>query len=134
MKCYELSTVFNFGKHKGKTLQQVFTIAPSYADWCLKEVSYFVISHKTFNLLKELNPKYFFSSEARNAIVSNETGKQIRTNCNTEYNYGDLEFDRWRIAQHPELRYRSEHEAIELLDLSDEIGCEPEDLIANLDM
>lgn len=28
--------VFNFGKHKGKTLEQVFTVEPAYYDWMMK--------------------------------------------------------------------------------------------------
>ncbi|MCR4816688.1 MAG: 3'-5' exonuclease [Bacteroidales bacterium] len=28
--------VFNFGKHKGKTLEEVFTIEPAYYDWIMK--------------------------------------------------------------------------------------------------
>ncbi|MBO4600601.1 MAG: 3'-5' exonuclease [Bacteroidales bacterium] len=28
--------IFNFGKHKGKTLEQVFTAEPSYYDWMMK--------------------------------------------------------------------------------------------------
>ena len=28
--------VFNFGKHKGKTLEQVFSIEPAYYDWMMK--------------------------------------------------------------------------------------------------
>ncbi len=30
------SEVFNFGKHKGKTLEQVFTVEPAYYDWMMK--------------------------------------------------------------------------------------------------
>ena len=28
--------VFNFGKHKGKTLEQVFHLEPAYYDWMMK--------------------------------------------------------------------------------------------------
>jgi len=134
MKRYELKTVFNFGKHKGKSLEQVFCTIPSYVDWCLREVNYFEISYETFNRLKRIKPKYFLSTEAHKSIVSNETAKQNSYKYNTRYDSGNSEFMRNRIHQHLELQGRSEHEAIGLLDLSDEIGCEPEDLIANLDM
>jgi len=134
MKCYGLDTVFNFGKHKGKTLEQVFCTIPSYIDWCLREVSYFEISYETFDYLKRIKPKYFLSPEAHKSIVSKETRKQDYANYQTENNFGDHEFMRHRISQHQELQGRDESDAISLLELSDEIGCDPEDLIANLDM
>jgi hypothetical protein len=134
MKHYELETIFNFGKHKGKTLKQVFCTVPSYIDWCLREVSYFTISQNAFNQLKSIKPKYYLSPEAKRSILSTKKAIHRHSNEYKEYNYNNHELNSWRISQHPELKYRPEHEAIDLIDLSEEIGCEPEDLIANLDM
>jgi hypothetical protein len=134
MKRYELKTVFNFGKHKGKTLEQVFCTIPSYVDWCLREVTNFTISQFTFDQLISINPKYYLSPEAKKSIHSTVKFNTKHSHDYSRYNYNNHELDRWRISKYPELELRPEHEAIDLIQLSDEIGCEPEDLIANLDM
>lgn len=45
--------VFNFGKHKGKTLEEVFTVEPAYYDWMMK--ADFPLSTK--ELLKEVRQR-----------------------------------------------------------------------------
>jgi hypothetical protein len=134
LKQYELETVFNFGKYKGKPLKQVFCVAPSYIDWCLREVTNFAISQYTFDQLKSSKPKYYLSPEAKKYLLTSKKVNHKHSNDYSRYNYNNNDLNCWRISQHPELQDRSEHEAIELIDLADEIGCEPEDLIANLDM
>ena len=36
-----LNTVFNFGKHKGNTVESVIVDDPSYINWCLENVDKF---------------------------------------------------------------------------------------------
>ncbi|MEA2096586.1 MAG: hypothetical protein U9P73_07850 [Candidatus Cloacimonadota bacterium] len=132
MNCYKLSTIFSFGKYKGKTLKQVYKKNPSYVDWCLRNVDFFTITQSTLNKLQEINSKWILSIFAQQSVINKVKNQQAFTDYN-RYSY-QHDINRWRIAQHPELNYRSEHEAIKLIDLADEIGCEPEDLIANLDM
>ena len=43
MKVYRLSTIFTFGWHKGKTLEQVLKNDFQYIDWCLREIKDFVV-------------------------------------------------------------------------------------------
>lgn len=134
MKYYKLMTVFDFGKHKGKTLKHVFKIDPSYVDWCLRIVNFFVIEQNSFNQLQDINTKWKVSKDARKSIVSI---KSDANSCSSQYSYrsDDIRiYNKQRIAQHPELQGRPEHEAIELIELADDIGCRPEDLTANLDM
>ena len=45
--------VFNFGKHKGETLESVFTVEPAYYDWMMK--AEFPLSTK--ELLKEVKQR-----------------------------------------------------------------------------
>jgi hypothetical protein len=57
---YEL----DFGKHKGKTLQEVFEDNPGYIDWCLKNVGFFEVDEETLDDLEKLNPGFRFSKKA----------------------------------------------------------------------
>lgn len=131
MSFFKIDTKHDFGKYKGSTLRQIFLKDPSYIDWCLRVIDYYRIYDETLEALENINPQWSFSKEARKSVGSDFT---------PQYNYRNKgrryidDYDRLRITQHPELEYRPEHEAIELIDLADEIGCEPEDLTANLDM
>ena len=35
-----LDWVFNFGKYRGKTVEDVIKLAPSYIEWCIDNVNY----------------------------------------------------------------------------------------------
>ena len=41
---HTLQTVVRFGKHKGKTVNQILQEEPGYIDWCLKNVDTFEMS------------------------------------------------------------------------------------------
>lgn len=41
---YKLNTILKFGKHKGKTVEQVLNNDPTYIRWCLKNVDFFEMS------------------------------------------------------------------------------------------
>ena len=64
MKLYKLDRVLNFGKHKAKTLLQVFDESPSYVDFCFRELNHFAITEETLGQLQHLNPNYTFTEEA----------------------------------------------------------------------
>ena len=115
---------------KGKTLEQVYKSDPSYVDWCLREIEYFAINWNTFNQLKMIQTKWFLSKNACESIISDIKMK----NYSFIDDFSKHEFNQWRKNQHDVLRYRDDFDASRILDLADEIGCEPEDLIANLDM
>jgi hypothetical protein len=40
---YSLSDQFDFGKHKGKTVDEVLSIDKRYFSWCHKNIEYFLI-------------------------------------------------------------------------------------------
>ena len=53
MKVYYLTTIFTFGRHKGKTLKQVLKVDFQYIDWCLRNVEDFVIAQSQFGQITE---------------------------------------------------------------------------------
>ena len=58
IKQNELSLTFklNFGKHKGKTIDEILHEDPTYIRWCLKNIHWFKLSEedkKTVHILSE---------------------------------------------------------------------------------
>ena len=50
------NTIFNFGKHKGLTLEEVAKIDARYILWCVREIEKFLIeSNAAFKLSLMLN-------------------------------------------------------------------------------
>lgn len=43
-----ISDTFDFGKHKGKTVEEVIDEEPTYIEWCIDNVTGFELSDKTF--------------------------------------------------------------------------------------
>ena len=41
---YKLNTVLKFGKHRGKTVEQILKTDPTYIRWCLKNIDTFEMS------------------------------------------------------------------------------------------
>jgi hypothetical protein len=52
MKIYQLQARLAFGKHKGKTIQEIISYDPSYLAWCLINLDHFHLSEKAWSLLK----------------------------------------------------------------------------------
>jgi hypothetical protein len=131
MYYYNLSTKFGFGKHKGKTLMEVYKSNPSYIDWCLREINTFRILRDTLNKLIEEND-YNFSNESLNSIddTPDDSIEEIDESEWTGSRPHD-DYYYWQLEQHPALKDRSDADI--LLDEADAIGCDPEDLISNLD-
>ena len=42
---YKLDTILPFGKYKGKTVEQVLEIDPTYIRWCLENIEAFEMSN-----------------------------------------------------------------------------------------
>lgn len=70
MKFYQLSTVFTFGKHQGKTLKEIVETAPSYINWCIMNLNHFYIDEPTIQNLKELNSVFSLSQDNLNKLAS----------------------------------------------------------------
>lgn len=49
MKYYYADTIFTFGKHKGKTLDEVMECDPDYVDWCLANLDHFALGNDEFS-------------------------------------------------------------------------------------
>lgn len=41
---YTLTSLFEFGKHTGKTIQDIILSDPTYINWCLNEFPEFILS------------------------------------------------------------------------------------------
>lgn len=53
-----LSTVFDFGKHEGKTVEDVIELDPGYISWCLEEVDHFKLDAGAVRYYRE-NETYY---------------------------------------------------------------------------
>lgn len=60
---HSLQTVFYFGKHKGKTVGDVFREEPSYILWAVVHADDFCLTIDTFEFLKKINADFKFSIE-----------------------------------------------------------------------
>ena len=133
MNFYDTDTKFNFGRYKGKSLIEVFLLNPSYIDWCLREVSAFAITKESFRRLLR-GSDYKFSDEAED-IAFEKISNPDEFHSRNKYSYSDpnddYEYYQTQISEHPILRNRSDAER--LIDEADAIGCDPEDLISNLE-
>jgi len=43
MNSYQITEIINFGKFKGKTLQEIFEVELSYVQWCILNLDHFYI-------------------------------------------------------------------------------------------
>ncbi|TXJ22297.1 MAG: hypothetical protein E6Q24_21260 [Chitinophagaceae bacterium] len=62
---YSIHTIFNFGKHKGKTVEAAFRLEPSYILWAAVHADNFCLTAETFEALEKTNPNFKFSAEVQ---------------------------------------------------------------------
>ena len=55
---YEIESIFNFGKFKGKTLLDVLSTNPNYVKWCFVNVATFYINNLTINEIRVIIPNF----------------------------------------------------------------------------
>lgn len=55
MKKYHLNTTMSFGKHNGKSIQQIIDQNPHYINWCIINLDYFMLENELFENLKTSN-------------------------------------------------------------------------------
>lgn len=65
---FSLKSVLNFGKYKGKTIDEIIKIDFSYFNYCLKDVGFFCVENELIEAIKLKNPLLPIINEA---IVSN---------------------------------------------------------------
>lgn len=58
---YHLDMEFEFGKHKGKTLDWVYRHSPTYVEYCIREHDSFIIKWETYGQLLKSNPRHIIS-------------------------------------------------------------------------
>lgn len=62
-KYFKLNTEFNFGKYKGQTIEKIYSSDPSYIEFCLRKVDFFIIEETELNQLLCTNKNYTISKE-----------------------------------------------------------------------
>ena len=127
---YTKEMKLNFGKYKTMILEDVAKENPSYIDWCLRNVSFFSISKKTYKyLIKNVIKNYKFSNESVENLLD-ENKNYLKKSI---YDYQDSEPDYYRLQQLDSISYLNYGDSDRLLDECEAIGCDPQDLIQNLD-
>lgn len=133
MDFYDTDAKFKFGRYRGKTIIEVFLLNPSYIDWCLRKINDFAIPKESFRRLLR-GSDYKFSKEAIDSAfdkISNPDRYCSRRNYNYHESDDTNGYYQMQIEKHPILKNRFDAER--LIDEADEIGCDPEDLISNLE-
>lgn len=85
---FSSDSIFEFGTHRGRTIEEVMSNQASYIIWCIKEIDYFLIDidllesfvgkYDTFiedydskekrNILRNVNP-FNFNDEVKNIMI-----------------------------------------------------------------
>jgi hypothetical protein len=58
MENFEQSSRFSFGKHRGKTLDQIVVDDPHYIAWCMIHLAGFVIADQEMDKIRHLHPGF----------------------------------------------------------------------------
>ncbi len=90
MKIYLPHFTLSFGKHQGKTIEEITLEDPKYIVWCIVNLNHFMIDHSTVEELKKINPSFNISEEAEEKLAS----KKIEMQEN-EKEYMDRDDDDW---------------------------------------
>lgn len=51
-KIYNIQDCFDFGKNKGKTIEELLIQNPGYVDWAIRNIDNFALSHEAFEQAK----------------------------------------------------------------------------------
>jgi hypothetical protein len=71
-RIYYLVDVFDFGKYKGKTIEDILIDNPGYVDWVIRNVDSFALSRDTFQQAKSITEGKRYSREEVLAEPSTE--------------------------------------------------------------
>lgn len=64
MYSYHPEEELNFGKYKGRELEDVIAEDPSYIEWCVLNVHNFYLSPEVIEMIKENIPSFSLSEDA----------------------------------------------------------------------
>ncbi len=78
---YEQESPLIFGKHKGKTINEVFQIEPTYLEWSIENINGFVIAEKTINIFTNNSKDFNFKTET--VIKNNEKLLLYKKQCDS---------------------------------------------------
>ncbi len=67
---YTISSQFYFGKHQGKTVEEVFRDNSGYIEWAINNIDKFFLTPETLDYLAKLKTDFKFSDETKK--VNNE--------------------------------------------------------------
>lgn len=73
IRFYDLNSTFTFGKFKGKTLNEVIEIQPSYIDWCAINLGHFCIAYEDMKKIRKFAPDFRMSKEGQQSIIEKIT-------------------------------------------------------------
>ena len=87
-KTYSVDTIITFGKHKGKSIQEIVSIDNGYINWCILKLEHFYINNENINKLKQIHPSFNLSDNEKKILSSKsklmEIVKQNTNNYNEE--------------------------------------------------
>ena len=69
MENYYLEREFTFGKFKGKTVEEVLDLQPSYIDWCIINLEHFYISESVLQGIKRFKPDFNLTEEGKQKLA-----------------------------------------------------------------
>ncbi len=90
MKTYLPHFTLSFGKHQGKTIEEITLEDPKYIVWCIVNLNHFMIDQSTVEELKKINPSFNISEEAEEKLASKKIEMQ-----EDEKEYMDRDDDDW---------------------------------------
>lgn len=119
MKYYDLNTEFTFGKYKGRTVQDVLNIQPSYIDWCAVYLDHFFITNETISELKSLNKDFSLTEKGLKRLDEKfDNWKTDRENYRKSKNYHHRErtFDNYSGSYAQEVEGWSDEDIDDVFD------------------
>ncbi len=90
MKTYLPHFTLSFGKHQGKTIEEITLEDPKYIVWRIVNLNHFMIDHSTIEELKKINPAFNISAEAEEKLARKKIEMQ-----EDEKEYMDRDDDDW---------------------------------------
>ena len=68
MNTYKLDSVFDFGKYEGSKLEEILEKDPSYIEWCICNLDYFLITEEDITSITEAFPSFSLSGQAEEIL------------------------------------------------------------------
>lgn len=90
-KIYNIEDVFEFGRNKGKTVEELLNENPGYVDWLIRNVEGFALSHDAFQQAKIITLGKRF---CKNEVVELSNEKQNFTILSRKLYGWDYDFSK----------------------------------------